>query len=392
MKSNVRRETIHIIGIPGFVGCESNIVSSTLYEIEVDFCRDFTKLSTERCYSHGHGLSHSLGWLNSSCEEGWLPGRFVGGNLQILRWRGQVVRQKPAKLPFPSSNLGATFSYLKWASMLILIATPIGNLRDLSDRAREALASCDLLCCEDTRHTGLLLQALQITPPKLLSLHKFNEASREDEVISFLQSGKNVGLVSDAGTPAIADPGAALVARCHRENIPVTAIPGPCAFATAYALSGASGSQMQFLGFLPKGHKEREEVLSQMARYDGVSVVYESPHRVHETVACAASVEDSWEIVLVRELTKVYEEVVRLPAKELASRLSGQVVKGECVLVFLPCPRVIRPSDEQLLREVRMVQKSGECSLKEAIEVVAAQYRLSRRDLYQSCLVGLPSN
>ena len=295
-------------------------------------------------------------------------------------------KAEACKASIPQFESGRHLFIPKWASMLILIATPIGNLRDLSDRAREALASCDLLCCEDTRHTGLLLKTLQIEPPKLLSLHKFNESSREDEVISLLQSGKNVGLVSDAGTPAIADPGAALVARCHRENLPVTAIPGPCAFATAYALSGATGSQMQFLGFLPKGHKERDEVLLQMARYDGVSVVYESPHRVLETVSCAAKIEDTWEIVLVRELTKVYEEVVRLPAKALASRLGAQTVKGECVLVFLPCPQVIKPSDEQLLCEVRVIQKSGECSLKEAIEVVAAQYRLSRRDLYQLCI------
>jgi 16S rRNA (cytidine1402-2'-O)-methyltransferase len=145
---------------------------------------------------------------------------------------------------------------------------------------------------------------------------------------------------------------------------------------------------MQFLGFLPKGHKEREEVLSQMAQYDGASVVYESPNRLQETISCAVAIEESWEIVLVRELTKIHEEVVRLPAKELASRLGDRTVKGECVLVFLPCPRVVRPSDEQLLSEVRTVQKSGTCSLKEAIEVVAAQYRLSRRDLYQLCIEG----
>ena len=266
--------------------------------------------------------------------------------------------------------------------MLILIATPIGNLKDLSKRARDALASCDVLCCEDTRHTGLLLQALQISPKKLLSLHKFNEAHREDELIARLRAGEDVGVVSDAGTPAIADPGAALVARCLQEKIPVTAIPGPCAFATAFALSGAPCSQMQFLGFLPKGRGELEKALIQMAQYEGASVVYESPNRVHQTVSCAAALEASWEIVLVRELTKVYEEVVRLPAIELASCLGDREVKGECSLVFLPCPRGARPTDEQLLREIHAAQKTGECSMKEAIEVVASLHRLSRRDLY----------
>ena len=265
--------------------------------------------------------------------------------------------------------------------MLILIATPIGNLRDISDRARAALASCDVVCCEDTRHTGLLFQAINILPQKLISLHKFNETRREDEIIALLREGKSVGLVSDAGTPAIADPGAALVARCHREGIGVTAIPGPCAFATAYALSGALCPQMQFLGFLPKGRGEREKVLAQMALYEGATVVYESPNRLRETLICTASIEPSWEVVLVRELTKIHEEVIRLPAEQLVSRLQEE--RGECTLVFLPCPRKERPEEEQLFKEIHAVQKAGECSMKEAIEVVATRYRLSRRELYQ---------
>ena len=267
--------------------------------------------------------------------------------------------------------------------MLILIATPIGNLKDLSERARSALASCDCLCCEDTRHTGLLLQALKISPPRLISLHKFNEARRECEVISLLQSGKNVGLVSDAGTPAIADPGAALVDRCHLEGIRVTIIPGPCAFAAAYALAGSVCERVQFVGFLPKKRSEREKALSEMAQYEGATVVYESPRRLQETVACAAAVEGSWELVLVRELTKIHEEVVRLPAKELAARLADREIKGECVLVFLPCQKKERPSDEQLLREIHAAQKAGGCSMKEAIEAVAGHYQLSRRELYR---------
>ena len=267
--------------------------------------------------------------------------------------------------------------------MLILIATPIGNLEDLSERARAALASCDCLCCEDTRHTGLLLQALKIPPPRLISLHKFNEAHRENTLIALLQSGKIVGLVSDAGMPAIADPGAALVERCHREGLPVTAIPGPCAFATAYALSGALCERMQFLGFLPKKRLERKKALAQIAQYEGATVVYESPSRLQETVACAAALDGSWEMVLVRELTKVHEEVVRLPAKELAAKLGRREIKGECSLVFLPCQKKEKPSDEQLLCEIQAAQKAGKCSMKEAIEVVAGQYRLSRRELYR---------
>jgi 16S rRNA (cytidine1402-2'-O)-methyltransferase len=296
----------------------------------------------------------------------------------IHRWHGQVVRQKPAKLPFPSSNLGAT--------LLTIVATPIGNLGDISERARSALALCDLVLCEDTRHTGLLFQSLHIPPPRLLSLHRFNEASREDEIIAHLKEGKNIVLVSDAGLPCIADPGTALIARCHFEKIPVTAIPGPCAFATAYALSGALCNKMQFLGFLPKQKEELLATLHEMYQYPGASVVYESPHRVKETLAAAVSIDSAWEIVLVRELTKVFEEVVRLPAAGLAARLEDREVKGECSLVFLPAGSLPRPSNEQLLEEVASARSRFSCSLKEAVDMVSKNYRMSQRELYQVCI------
>lgn len=289
-----------------------------------------------------------------------------------------MVRQKPAKLPFPSSNLGAT--------LLIIVATPIGNLGDISERARSVLASCDCVLCEDTRHTGLLFQSLHITPPRLMSLHRFNEASREESVIGLLLEEKNVVLVSDAGMPGIADPGMALIARCHHEKIPVTAIPGPCAFATAYALSGALCDKMQFLGFLPKPKEECMSELREMYRYPGASVVYESPHRVQETIEHAVAIDPSWEIVLVRELTKVYEEVVRLPAQQLAERLRERTMKGECTLVFLPCRDASRPPDDQLVGEVSSVRSQFSCTLKEAIEVVSKNHRLPQRELYQLCV------
>ncbi len=286
-----------------------------------------------------------------------------------------MVRQKPAKLPFPSSNLGAT--------LLIIVATPIGNLKDISERARSALALCDCVLCEDTRHTGLLFQSLHISPPRMLSLHRFNEASREEEILSLLREEKNVALVSDAGMPGIADPGMALIARCHKEKLPVTAIPGPCAFATAFALSGALCDKMQFLGFLPKPKEELLVRLIEMYRYPGASAVYESPYRVKETIEHAVSVHPSWEIVLVRELTKIHEEVLRLPAQELRDRLQDRVMKGECTLVFLPCPDAPRPSNDQLMGEVASVRSQFSCSLKEAIEVVAKNHYLPQRELYQ---------
>lgn len=288
-----------------------------------------------------------------------------------------MVRQKPAKLPFPSSNLGAT--------LLIIVATPIGNLGDISERARSALASCDCVLCEDTRHTGLLFQSLHISPPRLMSLHKFNESSREEEIIPLLREGKTVVLVSDAGLPGISDPGMALIARCHKEKIPVTAIPGPCAFATAFALSGASCSKMQFVGFLPKSSEELKRCLAEIHQYDGATVAYESPHRLKETIQGALASDPQWEIVLVRELTKVHEEVVRLPACQLAERIQGRDIKGECTLVFLPCPTPPPPSD-RLVAEVQTMRERFSCSVKEAIEAVSKTHHVSQRELYQLCL------
>ncbi len=289
-----------------------------------------------------------------------------------------MVRQKPAKLPFPSSNLGAT--------LLIIVATPIGNLGDISERARLVLASCDCILCEDTRHTGQLLHALHIVPSRLLSLHRWNEASREDESIALLREGKTVALVSDAGLPGISDPGMGLIARCHREHIPITAIPGPCAFATAYALSGDVSCRMQFVGFLPKKIEELTAMLVEIYRFPGASVAYESPHRLQKTVARAVEIDPLWEIVLVRELTKVHEEVVRVSARALHDRLQRSSIKGECMLVFMPRGDVERPINEQLIEEIATVRSRFSCSVKEAIEVVAKHRSLPQRELYQLCI------
>ena len=250
---------------------------------------------------------------------------------------------------------------------------------DLSSRAKETLLQCELLLCEDTRHSGQLLHLAGISAPQLRSLHKFNEAGREEEVISLLHSGAVVGLVSDAGTPAIADPGARLVERCHAEGIKVSIIPGPCAFVAAYALSGFTEEAFQFLGFLPKTKTERGKLFDQMRAYPGVSVVYESPYRLKETLS---EVDPRWEVVLVRELTKVYEEVLRAPAGELLKLLEGREIKGECVLVFSPCKQEV-PAPEELLRHVHQIRESFSCSAKEAIELVAKTYGISQKELYR---------
>ena len=267
--------------------------------------------------------------------------------------------------------------------MLVLIATPIGNLEDLSSRAIKTLASCHLLLCEDTRYTGRLLDRLSIQVPFLRSIHKFNETRQIERVIHFLREGKQVGLVSDAGTPGISDPGGRLVARCHEEGLSVTIVPGPSAFVSAYALSGAMADRVQFLGFLPKSHASREKILREMMQYPGATVIYESPHRLGDTLSAAATLAPQWKVTLVRELTKKFEQVRSDDVSVLKDAISSGV-KGECTLVFHPIEEKIEEVD--LVSEVFCFREMYESSLKGAVAFVAEKRKRSRRWLYQQCV------
>ena len=201
-----------------------------------------------------------------------------------------MVRQKPAKLPFPSSILGATSNLPIASPVLYLVSTPIGNLADFSFRAVETLKKCDYILCEDTRHSRFLLEHYGIQTP-LKSFHKFNEAKALESVLSDLKEGKTLALISDAGTPLISDPGQELVLQCRAEGLAVSAIPGACAVIDALVLSGLPSTPFQFIGFLPKKEKELQSVLSQALFYAGTTIAYESPHRIEETLAAIAQID-----------------------------------------------------------------------------------------------------
>ena len=171
---------------------------------------------------------------------------------------------------------------------LYLCPTPIGNLSDMTERVLEVLRSVDVIACEDTRTSLGLLSHYEIKKP-LISYHKFNEQERSPELIRRLQGtadqpGENIALISDAGMPAISDPGQILVRKCHEAGIPVTALPGPCAFVTALALSGLDSRRFSFEGFLPTDKKEREEVLEALKTARGTTIFYEAPHRLKDTL------------------------------------------------------------------------------------------------------------
>jgi 16S rRNA (cytidine1402-2'-O)-methyltransferase len=267
---------------------------------------------------------------------------------------------------------------------LYLVATPIGNLEDLSPRAQRVLREVDLIAAEDTRHTRILLDRYSIRTP-LLSFHQHNERARTDELIIRLRAGESVALVSDAGMPLVSDAGALLVQRVQAAQLSYTCIPGPSAVETALVLSGLPAGAYQFVGFVPRAGKARRALWTLIADSTCTTICFESPKRVLTTLADAAEHLPEREVVLARELTKIHEEILRGSVAELAVRLSepDYVVRGECVLLFAPAAGETVSCDvKEARRWVAIVQETGNVSRSTAARIVAALTGVSRRELY----------
>ncbi len=218
---------------------------------------------------------------------------------------------------------------------LYLVATPIGNLGDITHRAVETLAGVDLILCEDTRKSGKLLKHYGIEKD-LSSFHLFNESEKLAWVIQQLKDGKSIALISNAGTPLVCDPGYILVKTCIEEGINIEVIPGPTAFTVAMVLSGFFEQGFHFAGWLPRKGKERDEELHYLASIREPVVLHESPERVAKTLADFAKLQPERGAVVARELTKLHEEVMRGTAESLAGELKGKTLKGECIIVLGP--------------------------------------------------------
>jgi 16S rRNA (cytidine1402-2'-O)-methyltransferase len=264
---------------------------------------------------------------------------------------------------------------------LYLVATPIGNLDDITLRALKLLAGADVIACEDTRVTGKLLSLLGIRPAALVAYHEHNAARAGPLLVDRLRQGQAVALVSDAGTPLLSDPGYRLVAACLAEGLPVTSLPGPSAALTALQLSGLPCDRFLFAGFLPSKAGARRSALAELAAVPATLILYEAPHRVAETLADMASVLGPRPAAVARELTKLYEEVRRGSLAELAAAYGAEgPPKGELVVVVGP-PAEAEPAGADEV-DARLEEALASLSPRDAAAVVAAATGVPRRQVY----------
>ena len=261
---------------------------------------------------------------------------------------------------------------------LTVCPTPIGNLEDISERARRALAEADVVACEDTRRTGLLFERLEIDRPRLVSNHEGNEAERARQLAQAIERGAKVVLISDAGTPAISDPGYRLIQACIDRTLEIEVLPGPSAVTTALVASGLPTDRWRFEGFLPRRAGELERVLG-----GGETVVaFESPRRLPDSLAALAALAPDRPAAVCRELTKVHEDVVRGSLAELARRFRTEV-KGEIVVVIGPAAgrTASAPDIAFAVDALRRLVQSG-ARPRAAASVVAALTGTRANELY----------
>ena len=277
------------------------------------------------------------------------------------------------------------------SGILYLCATPIGNLEDMTFRAVQILKEVDLIAAEDTRNSIKLLQHFDIATP-MTSYHEFNKIDKAKKLLDMLHEGKNIAVITDAGTPGISDPGEELVAMCYEEGIEVNALPGAAACITAVTTSGQPCRRFCFEAFLPKDKKERARVLEEISRETRTIIIYEAPHHLRGTLEELREALGNRSITLCRELTKRYEEKRKTTIEDAIAYYQDQEPKGEYVLV------IAGKSKEQVLQEQRSrwedmsIEEHMELYLsqnmpkKDAMKAVAKDRGLSKRDIYQALL------
>ena len=277
--------------------------------------------------------------------------------------------------------------------MLYLVGTPIGNMKDIAERALEALEAADVIACEDTRVTGLLLQVLEISGKRLISYHEHNKAASGEGIIKLLEEGLDVVQVSDAGMPAISDPGENIVDKCHESGITVTCAPGPSAVVTALAVSGMPSGRFAFEGFLSVNKKSRREHLLEIRDEKRTMIFYEAPHKLPAMLSDMYEALGDRRIAIVRELTKLHEEVIRTTLSHAVSKYSpdgGEIPRGEFVIIIegaSPYESEEIYTTAQAAEMARSLMDGG-MSLSEAAKQAAKATGLKKGDIYRLLVNG----
>lgn len=270
---------------------------------------------------------------------------------------------------------------------LYIIPTPIGNLGDLTARALEILKQVDKVAAEDTRTARKLFTHFGIDTP-LIAFHEYSAAGRAASLVRQLQAGQSIGLVSEAGTPGISDPGFALIRAAIAAEIPLVSLPGPCAAITALVASGLPMNEYYFVGFLPTKKSARNKRLAALAKIPATMIFYESPRRLQATLAAVAETFGNRNICIARELSKLYEEYIRGPVEDILARESDRNWRGEITLVVAG---VSKEDQEQgaanplpLRKRLQELEESGRLSARDMVDVLQAEFPAWRkRDIYQ---------
>ena len=275
---------------------------------------------------------------------------------------------------------------------LYLVATPIGNLEDITLRALRILKESDQIACEDTRHTQKLLNHYHIQK-SLVSYHEHNEMTRAPELVVAMEGGARIALVSDAGMPLVSDPGYRLVTLALRHRLAVVPVPGPSALLAALSASGLPNEEFLFAGFLPARSGERKRALERLRIEDRTMILYEAPHRIEETLAAALEVLGDRPACLAREVTKMHEEFRRGTLSELAASLAERPARGEITLVIGPVPAeeraAQRDSSQSLAERVDELIRQAKLDRKEALKLAAKERGLSKRAAYSELYLDL---
>jgi len=271
-------------------------------------------------------------------------------------------------------------------SGLYIVASPIGNLSDITPRAVQVLKEADVIACEDSRVTKKLFGLLGISCAREFIVYQnYNEEEQSPQLLALLQSGKSVALISDAGSPLISDPGYKIVRKCREEGVDVTTIPGCCAVIAALQLSGLPTNRFMFAGFVPNKEKARQDFFEELKEMKATLVCYETAPRLIKTLEVIRDIFGAREVCVARELTKMYEECLRGSADELIARYTQKAPKGEIVVMIAP-PTIAEQKLETSEAETLLREKLAKMPLKSAVKEIVEEYGLNKNDIYELAL------